>query len=306
MNDKDFGYQDFPENGLGIIRARTLLGNFRLWDIPNSEAALNAIMEEIGSNQKIPSIYFLLDYKHAKKVYIGETSDLFSRILSHMKNPKLEIKNWSRAFVINDARSAKQSSINDKNIRGELENFLTKLFKINNYQVTNISQQVELGDTQNLLVNNFKKELEILLIRKNKITKSLSEKNENKIPLDEVLKVLKKRTYIIEKWTAKEAKINKEVVFIRSGSSKSKGWQITFRDIFKKHLENADGAVLIPRGPILMLPFKAIRPLIIKLDAVAFERPTIDIFIRFDDKKIMVVYKNHEIEVTEYSLESYP
>lgn len=40
MSNLDFGYMDNPANGFGIIRSRTLLGNFRLWDIPRSEEAL--------------------------------------------------------------------------------------------------------------------------------------------------------------------------------------------------------------------------------------------------------------------------
>lgn len=38
MAREDLGYWSIPANGLGIVRARTLLGNLRLWDFPRSEA----------------------------------------------------------------------------------------------------------------------------------------------------------------------------------------------------------------------------------------------------------------------------
>lgn len=41
MTREDLGYWSIPTNGLGIVRARTLLGNLRLWDSPRSETALS-------------------------------------------------------------------------------------------------------------------------------------------------------------------------------------------------------------------------------------------------------------------------
>lgn len=70
MSNWDFGYMDNPANGLGIIRSRTLLGNFRLWDMPRSEEALDIVINEIG-HSPIPGLYLLFDEKN-KKVYIGQ------------------------------------------------------------------------------------------------------------------------------------------------------------------------------------------------------------------------------------------
>ena len=57
----------------------------------------------------------------------------------------------------------------------------------------------------------------------------------------------------------------------------------------------------MPRGPILLIPLQIIKDFVKKNDAKAFERDTIDIFIRFDETKIFVVYKNSEIDVTSFS-----
>jgi len=46
MEGRSFGYLENPANCLDIIRARTLLGNLRLWDIPGREEALDIVINE--------------------------------------------------------------------------------------------------------------------------------------------------------------------------------------------------------------------------------------------------------------------
>jgi hypothetical protein len=69
---EDLGFQSLPENGLKIVRSRTLLGNMRLWEIPRSEQALETVVEEIGRSP-IPGLYVLLDERAEKRAYIGQT-----------------------------------------------------------------------------------------------------------------------------------------------------------------------------------------------------------------------------------------
>lgn len=310
MESRNFGYLENPANCLDIIRARTLLGNLRLWDMPKREEALDIIINEIG-HSPIPGIYLLFDERNEKKVYIGQSENLKNRMTNHIAAPEDKIKIWERAIIINDARNASQSDLNDENIRLILENYLINLFKINRYKVmTTSSRTPSLRSTQIMLVDSFKEELVILLTRKSKITKVLTERGDDEIYNDEVRKALERKGYQINEWGKVEAEVNGKKTFIRPGSSKSKGWQVTFRgekpNSFKKHLEMGDGFLLMPRGPILLIPLQIIRDFVRKNDAKAFERDTIDIFIRFDETKIFVVYKNSEIDVTTYSVLSYP
>lgn len=181
MNHLDFGYMDNPPNGLDIIRARTLIGNLRLWDIPRSEQTLDIIVNEIGLNP-IPCLYILFDERGMKKVYIGQTENLKSRLATHIRTPDDEIKHWDRVIIINDGRNATQSNFNDENIRLILENYLIQLFKINRYNVTtSTSRHPSLSATQKTLVNTFKQELVILLTRKAKITKVLTERGDDEV-----------------------------------------------------------------------------------------------------------------------------
>ncbi|MBS1258332.1 MAG: hypothetical protein MAG551_01390 [Candidatus Scalindua arabica] len=302
MSNREFGYLDNPANGLDIIRARTLLGNLRLWDIPKSEEALEIVINEIG-NSPIPGIYMLFDERSDKKVYIGQSEDLKNRLATHVKSPDDKIKNWERVIIINDARNASQSDLNDENIRLNLENYLISLFKINRYKVTTFSSRTpSLSATQKALVKSFKEELVVLLTRKSKITKVLTERGDDEVYNDEVKKILKRKKYKIDEWGKVEAVINGMKTFIRAGSSKPKGWQVTFRgnnpDSFKTCLEKRKGYLLMPRGPILLIPLKNLKDFILKNDKEAFDRDTIDIFVLFDEEKIFVVYKNTKMDIT--------
>lgn len=306
MGAKDFGYLDNPANGLDIIRARTLIGNLRLWDIPRKQEAIDIVVHEIGSSP-LPTLYLLFS---DKKVYIGQTENLKNRLDSHIKNPEDKIKNWGRAIIINDARNAPNSDMNDENIRLSLENFLVRLFKINRYTVvTSAIRTPGLSATQKILVDSFREELTVLLTRKSKISKILTEKGDDEIYNDEVLKLLKKKNYNVEKWGKLEAVINGEQIFIRPGSNKSKGWQITFRgnkpDSLKTSLQKKIGKLLVPRGPVLLIPLIEISNFISDNDSKAFNRDTIDIFIHFDESEISIVYKNDELNVSYYAINKY-
>lgn len=304
MSGREYGYQENPANGLGIVRARTQLGNLRSWDIPRTERALEKVTRELGG-LPMPGLYMLF---HEKKVYIGESMDIPVRVRNHMSMPDGKIRHWDRAILINDGRTDAQSDLNDENIRLALEHYLITLFKINSYKVVSQGRTPSLNPSQILLVDAYKDELNILLTRKSKISKMLHERGEDEVYSDEVCKMLRYRGHNVDTWGKVEATVNGQLTFIRAGSPKRDRWQITFRgskaDSFKTRLKTGDGFLLVPRGPILLIPLAAIKELI--TDTGAFERDTIDVFVRFDEDKIVVSYKRQEVEVTEYSLSPWP
>jgi len=110
MESYHYGYLDNPANGLDIIRARTLIGNLRLWDIPRREEALDIVINEIG-HSPIPGIYLLFDERKPRKVYIGQSENLKNRLISHMRAPEDKIKNWERAIIINDNKAFERDTI---------------------------------------------------------------------------------------------------------------------------------------------------------------------------------------------------
>lgn len=141
-------------------------------------------------------------------------------------------------------------------------------------------------------------ELNFFLLKKNLITKLIAEKGQEQVMFDDLKKILTKSKYKINEISAYEGVINGEKVFIRHGSKKVKGWQITFRDVFKNHLQNEDGSLIIPRGGVLYIPFSEIKKGI--NDPSAFTKNTIDVFFAFEEDNVLLRYKQNEIDVTAF------
>lgn len=304
---EDLGFQSLPENGLRIVRSRTLLGNLRLWEIPRSEKALATVVEEIGRSP-IPGLYVLVDERAKKKAYIGQTEDLSNRLQTHIRNPEEKISQWQRAFIFNDGRSASQSDLNDENIRLTLENYLVDLFQINRYQVVTSSTRLPgLSSNQRILCDAFKEEINILLSRRQAITRFLLGRLDDEVYLDEAQKILRRRGHDVQKWGEKYATIDGQPVIIRPGSHKPKGWQVTFRGSKSlAQLKAGQGFLLMNRGGLVLLPLQEIRDFVLSIDPLALQRDTVDIFLRFDEEKILLVYKSGEKDVTRHSVEPYP
>lgn len=68
---ENLGFQSLPENGLKIVRSRTLLGNRRLWEIPRSEQALETIADTIDVFLRFEEDRIVLVYKSGEKDVTG-------------------------------------------------------------------------------------------------------------------------------------------------------------------------------------------------------------------------------------------
>jgi hypothetical protein len=302
----DLGFIDNPANGLGIVRARTLLGNLRLWDIPRTEQALDLVIREIGI-PPIPGLYILIDERSGRRAYVGQTEDLSNRLLDHIRSPENKIQHWQRAVILNDGRNASQSDLNDENIRLSLEDYLVSLLRINRYEiVTAATRSPSISAIQAILFNAFREEINILLSHKGKISRLLTGKRDDEIFLEDAKRILAKKGYHIETWGEKYATVNGQPVVIRPGSLKAKGWQVTFRGSKSlSFLQKGEGYLLMPRGPLVLLPLEEIRDFILSIDPLAFQRDTVDIFIRFDESRLVLAYKQGEKEITAASVLPY-
>ncbi len=300
MSNSDIGYHEDPRNSDGIIRARTTK-QIRSWEILRTMKALEVLNNELGKIE-FPGIYALFEGKN--KVYIGEAKNIYNRLKTHMANPEDKIKNWSKALVINDGRPATQSDFNDNVVRKALELHLIKLFKANKYAVVAQGEPQKLNAIQNFLVNSLKEELNFFLLKKNVIVKVLEEKGQEEVFGDELKKILEKSGRKIEEWGRYEAIIEGKKVFIRPGSKKPKGWQITFRGrkpgSFIDSLQKGDGYLLVSRNGVLLIPLTEVQKVI--LDKTAYEQDTIDIWIVFAEEKVTLSYKKNTIDVTSFRL----
>lgn len=298
MEEKNIGYYEDPKNGENIIRSRTT-EQIRSWDFPRSLKALEVFNSELGKID-YHGIYILIETK-LNKVYIGEAKSLYTRLKTHNNTPEDKIKNWDRVVIINDGRPANQSDFNDNVVRYELEYYLITLFKANKYKVVAQGTKQILNSLQKVIVNKLILELNFFLIKKGLIQKLIAQPGQEEVMSDDLKKILERHKYKITEFKSYEATINGEKVFICPGSKKSKGWQVTFRDVFKKALQNESGSLLMPRDGILLIPFSEIKKVI--NDSGAFRRNTIDIFIAFEEDSIKLRYKDSEVDVTAYRIQ---
>ncbi len=295
MPDIEIGYQEDPKNSNGITRARTT-GQLRSWHIPRAMKALEKLNSEMGK-VIFPGNYILFDQM---KVYIGEAGSVYDRLKTHMKTPDAKIKNWDSALILNDGRPATQSDFNDPVVRCALEFHLISLFKANKYRVVSQGRQPARTATQNYIVTSLIYELDHFLLKKNIITKVLEDEGLQEIFGDELKKLLTACGKHIQKWSAYEAVIDGQKSYIRPGSIKSKGWQITFRDRFLNSLEKGDGCLLVSRDGVLLIPLSEIQRLV--SDKAMFNQNTIDIYMSFAHDKVTASYKDNRIDVTQYKL----
>ncbi len=269
-----FGYSEYPPNGEKIVRARTN-AQIRSWELPRSTKALEKFNQEIGKID-YPGIYLLFETK-PNKIYIGEAKNLYKRLKTHNSKPEEKIKDWDKVIIINDGRPATQSDFNDNVVRLTIEEYLIRLFKANKYKVVAQGEKQNLNPLQKVITQSLIEELNFFLYKKNLITKLIANKGQEQVMYDDLKKILLRNKYNISSFTAYEGIVNNEKVFIRPGSEKKKGWQVTFRDVFKNHLKEEDGSLIIPRGGIIFIPFSEIKKVI--NDTSAFERNTIDVFL---------------------------
>jgi len=300
MSNSNIGYQEDPENGEGIIRARTTK-QIRSWEIPRTMKALEVLNIELGRIE-FTGIYILFEGKN--KVYIGEAKSIYIRLKTHMSNPEDKIKNWSKALIINDGRPAMQSDFNDTVVRKALELYLIKLFKANKYTVVAQGEPQKLNAIQKFLVSTLREELNFFLLKKNVITKVLEEKGQEEVFGDELKKILEKSGRKIGEGGRYEAIIDGKKAFIRPGSKKPKGWQITFRGrkpgSFIDSLQKGEGYLLVSRNGVLLIPLTEVQKVI--LDKTAYEQDTIDIWIVFAEEKVTLSYKRNTLDVTKFRL----
>jgi hypothetical protein len=300
MANRDIGYHEDPKNRNGIIRARTTK-QIRSWEIPRTIKALETLNNELGRIE-FPGIYTLFEGKN--KLYVGEAKNVYLRLKTHINNPEDKMKNWDRAIVINDGRPATQSDFNDTVVRKALELYLIKLLRANKYLVVSQGEPQKLNAMQKFLVDSLKEELNFFLLKKNIISKILEERGQDEVFGDELKKILEKSSKSIQKWGRYEAKIDGNKVFIRPGSKKPRGWQITFRGrkpgSFIDALQKGKGYLLVSRNGVLFIPLTEVQKVI--KDKSAYEQDTIDIWIVFTEEKVTLSYKQNTIEVTNFRL----
>ncbi len=301
MIDDAMGYHEDPKNGDGFIRARTTK-QIRSWEIPRSMKSLDVLNKEWGETE-FPGLYILLDTKK-NKVYVGEAKDLITRLNTHTTSPEEKIKDWDKAIIINDGRPATQSDFNDNVIRLSLELYLINLFKTNKYTVVSQGEQQKHNAFQHILVESFKEEILFFLKKKTIIIKDVEKTVEQEIFPDELKTIIEKSGKTIQEWREKESIIDGEKAYIRQGSKKPKGWQITIRGrksgSFIESFNKGEGHLVVRRGGVLYIPLSEVKKVVPNKEFII--QDTVDVYVVFNEDKATLKYKDKSIDVTKYRL----
>lgn len=295
-----FGYSETARDNNGIIRSRT--GELRLFEFPRRQKSLQIFNEECNKIE-YPGIYLLL-FDDKKEVYVGEAKNLYNRLKTHMENPEEKCEEWDKGIIINDGRTSNQSDFNDTVVRRTIESYLIKLFKMNKYEVLAQGEPQKLTASQKTTVETILPSLNFLLLKKNLIVKTEEKVGEEEVLNDDCRDILEENGISVDKWGVKDAIINGKKTFIRPGSKKPKGWQVTVRGkkpgSFIYTMEKDTGYLLMPRDGVLLIPLENIRKII---DKNAFEQDTVDIWINFkEDGTVELSYKEKVLDVTSFKV----
>lgn len=302
MDGTDIGYHESRKSSSGIRSYRTT-GQLRAWLIPREIAALKSFNDGVGC-ASMPGIYVLVGEKN--NIYIGETKNLYKRLEQHQNSPKDEIADWYQSYLISDGRMASLSLLNDDAVRKSIEKYLKDLFLANKYKVVSGAEKQELNMDQKPISDSFNTELLLFFIKQNLITKGIENIEEREVYSDELQQVLTSVKYRVEDFKEKEAMINGKKTFIRQGSKKQKGYQVTIRGgrpgSFIAHLREKDGFLLIRRGLIPMIPLERINEFVKEENPDVFKNDTVDVFLEFKDGRAFLNYRRSVLDVTEYGL----
>ena len=97
----EYGWEEDPPDG-ELVRARTKLGQLRLWRFPR-EGVKQVNGLDFAGPLEHPGLYILYE-RNRKQAYVGETNNLKERLEAHYRKGPRELEDWTDAVVINDSR----------------------------------------------------------------------------------------------------------------------------------------------------------------------------------------------------------
>lgn len=98
--------------------------------------------------------------------------------------------------------------------------------------------------------------------------------------------------HTVEKVRKFEAVIDKQQAYIRAGSDKPKGLQVTIRDEFRDHVLKGEGFLIVPSGTGLLIPLKSLRDMIGN-ELVA--NHTVDVFFKVGQGQMECKGEYHDV-----------
>lgn len=251
-----YGYHQSPPDANGVVRIRTDV-QLRL-SIAPKERLQKTLQEEFGA-LKFPGLYLLLD-ADSRRAYIGETGDLTGRLRQHLARAPKELARWASAALIGDGRPTLHSILNDSSIRQYLERGLIEPLRRGAYEVVNkIAQLPELNYAQKAVAEPLALELTDALAKYGIAGAVPPAPAREEITLEEAKTRLERKGVSVSELGAYEGTIDGKKAYLRPGSPKPRGWQITLRNAFRESVRDLESYLLVSRGRGLLIPFSTLR-----------------------------------------------
>jgi len=274
-----YGWDLDPADPKGVVRGRTKLGQLTVWIIP-VEPLRSVVEEELGKGLAHPGLYVLLD-DETDRSYIGESSNLKSRLGQHLDKPPKELGRFDRAVILNDGRAAVHSRFNDSTLREALEQAtITMVTESGTHQPVNQQKRMpELSVAQQTLFENLREELGHVLYELELITGRPKPAVDISIvrPQDAALRF---PSAAITEIKGYEGRSGKQTVYFRKGSEKHQGLQVTIRvgEPFGKAVLAGEGLLCMNRGRCYLIPNSAVRQWL----GQKLANQTVDIFLQVE------------------------
>ncbi len=284
MSARDiYGWDLDPADAKGVVRGRTKLGQLRVWIIP-AEHIRSVSDSDLGKGLSHPGLYVLFD-DEKDKAYVGESSDLKSRLGQHLDHAPRELGRFDRALLLNDGRAAVHSLFNDSTLRQALEQATIRLFKDGSALSLANSQQSmpDLSVTQHTLFEKLRGELGHVLYE----LEMIRDRPKPAID-DEVVRAqdmpAKFPSKAIRVESEYEGSLEGNPVYVRKGSSKPQGLQVTIRvgEPFGKAVLAGKGFLCINRGRCYLIPNADIKRWL----GQKLQQQTVDIFLDLESEAL--------------------
>jgi hypothetical protein len=284
MSARDlYGWDIDPADRKGVVRGRTKLGQLTVWVIP-ADPLRSVVEEELGKGLSHPGLYVLLD-DETDRAYVGESSNLKSRLTQHLDGPPKDLGRFDRALILNDGRAAVHSRFNDSTLREALEQATIKLF-LDGGSHTLVNQQKrmpELSVTQQTLFESLRGELGHVLYELELIHTRPKAVADSAIlrPQDAALRFPGSPIVDIKGY---EGKLKGEPVYFRKGSEKPQGLQVTIRvgEPFGKSVVQGKGFLCYNRGRCYLIPNSEVKSWL----GAKLEQQTVDIFLDIEGETL--------------------
>ncbi len=247
-----FGWEEDPPDG-DILRARTKLGQLRVWRFPRQGISqING--KDFAGPTHHPGLYILVN-EPKKEGYAGESIDLRKRLDDHNKSPPKELGEWTETITLGDGRGYYQSILTETTMRLYLEKALIKLVnECGALQLVNkMKEEPKMSAASQTIAERLEIELRFVLAKlglAKQTTKTLTPMDE--ITDDKLIELIEAKGHRVQRTKRDQIIGDYGLPFFKRPGTKPRksepGWHVTLRTKPRDMLNQGKGFLVISRG----------------------------------------------------------